>query len=116
MSLLCHLFKIFERIVFNRVSNFIDNSLIPQQAGFRPGRGCCGQILKLIQHIEDGFERGQITGVALIDLSSAYDSVNQRKLIHKVYQLTKDYKFTKVIESIIQNIRFYVTLGNKSSR
>ena len=54
----------------------IDHQLIPEQAGFRPGQSCTGQILNLTQHIEDCFERGCITGVVFVDLTTAYDTVN----------------------------------------
>lgn len=70
-SLLCHLYKVLERMILNRINTFVDEKLIPQQAGFRPGKSCCGQILNLTQHIEDGFEENMITGVAFLDLSAA---------------------------------------------
>lgn len=91
VSLLCHTFKILERMVLNRISTFIDPKLIQEQAGFRPGKSCCCQILNLTQQIEDGFEEKKITGVAFVDLSAAYDTNNVRKLLHKLYNMTKDY-------------------------
>lgn len=102
ISLLFHLYKILERMVLNRISLLVDEALIPQQTGFRPGKSCCSQVLNLTQHIEDGFERKEISGVAFVDLSAAYDTVNHKRLISKVYQVTKDYKFTKFIECVIQ--------------
>ena len=116
ISLLCHLYKLLERLVLNRISPVVDAVLIPQQAGFRPGKSCCSQVLNLTQHIEDGFERKQISGVAFVDLSAAYDTVNHKRLISKVYQVTKDFKFTKFVECILQNRMFYVTLMNQNSR
>ena len=44
-------------MILNRLLPITDEKLIPEQAGFRPGRSCTGQILKLTQHIEDGFEK-----------------------------------------------------------
>lgn len=116
ISLLCHLFKILERMVLNRISGIVDEALIPEQTGFRPGKSCCSQVLNLTQHIEDGFERKEVTGVALVDLSAAYDTVNHKRLISKVYQVTKDYKLMKFIQCIMRNRRFYVTLQSKDSR
>ncbi|KAL1448639.1 hypothetical protein WDU94_001908 [Cyamophila willieti] len=116
ISLLCHLFKVMERMVLNRILPEIDEKLIPQQSGFRPGRSCCGQILNLTQHIEDGFERKQVSGVALVDLTAAYDTVNHKRLVSKIYQTTKDAKLTNFIRCILQNRKFYVSLQNKNSR
>ena len=65
ISLLCHTYKLLERMILNRLRLIIDEKLIPEQAGFRPGRSCTGQILKLTQHIKDGFEKGMVTGAIL---------------------------------------------------
>lgn len=113
ISLLCHL---FERLILNRISDFIDNILTPNQAGFRPGKSCCSQILNLTQHIEDGYGRNQVTGVVLIDLSAAYDTINHNHLLYKIYEQTKDHTLTKLIECILKNRRFYVSFQNKNSR
>lgn len=94
ISILRHLFKILERMILNRISLLVDGALIPEQTGFKPGKLWCSQVLNLTQHIEDGFERKEISGVAFIDLSAAYDTVNYKRLISKVYQVTKDHKFT----------------------
>ena len=94
----------------------MDKQLIPEQAGFRPGKSTTSQLLNLTQHIEDGFERGQITGAVFVDLSAAYDTVNHRRLLAKVLDMTKDVHFTKLLHILLQNRRFFVELGGKRSR
>lgn len=116
ISLLCHTYKLLERMVLNRISDSIDGKLIPEQAGFRPGRSCCGQILNLTQYIEDGFEEKYITGVTFIDLTAAYDTVNHNTLLRKIYELTKDYRLTSLLRTFLENRRFYVSLLGKNSR
>ncbi|KAL1460605.1 hypothetical protein WDU94_012577 [Cyamophila willieti] len=116
VSLLCHLFKVLERMTLNRITSYVDEKLIPQQAGFRPGKSCCAQILNLTQHIEDGYERNEITGVAFLDLSAAYDTVNHCKLTSKIFEVTKDYTLTRFIQCLLQNRRYYVSLCGKKSR
>ena len=59
ISLLCHLYKLYERLILNRLSPIIEHVRIPEQAGFRPGKSCTAQVLNLTQHIEDGFETGK---------------------------------------------------------
>ena len=49
---------------------FIDNLLIPEQAGFRPGKSTTSQVFNLTQYIDDGFEEGKVTGVVFVDLSA----------------------------------------------
>ena len=85
-------------------------------AGFRPGKSCCSQVFNLIQHIEDGFELGQITGAAFIDLTAAYDTINHRRLLAKLVMLTDDVPLTKFIRTMLSNRRFKVELNGKQSR
>ena len=47
ISLLCHLFKLFERLILNRLGPITEEHLIQEQAGFRPGKSCTGQVLNL---------------------------------------------------------------------
>ena len=115
-SLLCHLYKLYERLILNRLSPVIEHVLIPEQAGFRPGKSCTAQVLNLTQHIEDGFETGKITGIVLVDLSAAYDTVNHRRLLEKVYNMTRDYRLMCMIRTLLENRHFFVELGGKRSR
>ena len=115
ISLLCHLYKLYERLILNRLSPIIEHVLIPEQAGFRPGKSCTAQVLNLTQHIEDGFETGKITGIVLVDLSAAYDTVNHRRLLEKVYNMTRDYRLMCMIRTLLENRRFFVELGGKRS-
>ena len=116
ISLLCDTYKLFERLILNRLAPIVDEHLIPEQAGFRPGKSTTSQILNLTQHIEDGFERGQITGSVFVDLSAAYDTVNHRRLLSKFLDMTKDLHLTELIQTMLQNRRFFVELGGKRSR
>ena len=113
ISLLCHLYKLYERLILNRLSPIIEHVRIPEQAGFRPGKSCTAQVLNLTQHMEDGFETGKITGIVLVDLSAAYDTVNHRRLLDKVYNMTRDYRLMCMIRTLLENRRFFVELGGK---
>ena len=56
ISLLSHSFKLMERLLLNRLSPFVEEHLIDQQAGFRRGKSTTGQLLNLTQFIKDGFQ------------------------------------------------------------
>ena len=51
-----------------------------------------------------------------MDLSAAYDTVNHRVLLTKLYGMTEDAEFTKLIGSMMINRRFYVEINGKKSR
>ena len=74
------------------------------------------QVLNLTQHIDDGFEKGMVTGVVLVDLSAAYDTVNHRCLLSKILAITRDISLTELIKSMLENRMFYVEMGGKRSR
>ena len=65
ISLLSHTYKLFERLLLNRIGPVVDNLLISEQADFRPGKSTKSQVLNLTQYIKDGFEEGKVTGVVV---------------------------------------------------
>ena len=104
ISLLCHTYKLYERMILNRIAPVVEQHLIKEQAGFRTGKSCTSQLLNLTQHIEDGYQRGMITGAAFVDISAAYDTVNHRILIQKLYNITFiGIKIWSYINSCISN-------------
>ena len=109
ISLLCHTYKLYERMILNRFTPLLEQYLIKEQAGFRPGKSCTSQLLNLTQHIEDGYQRGMISG-------AAYDTVNHRILIQKLYNITQDSHLCRVLQNMLSNRRFYVKLNNECSR
>ena len=116
ISLLCTLYKLYERLILTRISPTVDEQLSPDQAGFRPGRSCCGQVLNLTQYIEDGYENKTITGAVFVDLTAAYDTVNHRAVLLKLARTIKNNTIVRVIESLLTNRRFFVEMNGKHSR
>ena len=45
-----------------------------------------------------------ITGAAFVDLSAAYDTVNHRILIQKLYNITPDSHLCRVLQNILSNL------------
>ena len=98
---LYHMYKLYEHLILNRIAPSVDRHLIKEHTGFRPGKSCCSQLLNLTQHIRDGCQRGMLTGAAFVDLSAAYDTVNHRLLIRKLYDFTEDSPLCRVIQNML---------------
>ena len=98
------------------MSPVVEQRLIKEQAGFRTAKSCTNQLLNLTQHIEDGYLRGMINGAAFVDISAAYDTVNHRIRIQKLYNITQDSPLCRVIQNMLSSRRFYVELNNERSR
>ena len=108
ISLLFHTYTLYERLILNRIAPTIEEHLIKEQAGFRPGKSCTSQLLKMATR--------KITGTAFVDLSAAYDTVNHRLLIQKLYNTTQNSKHYRVIQNSLSNRRLYVELNKERSR
>ena len=52
VSLLCHPFKLFEKLLLGRLTPVSESKIIPQQAGFHEGKSTTGELPNLTQHIE----------------------------------------------------------------
>ena len=116
ISLLCNTYNLYERIILNRVTPLLEQHLIKEQAGFGMWTSCTSELLNLTQHIEDGYQRGMITGAAFVNLSAAYDTVDHRILIQKLYNITQDSQLCRVLQNMLSNRRLYVELNNECSR
>jgi len=60
----------------------------------------------MTRFIENCFETEKFTGVVFIGLREAYD-------VEKINRLIKDTSFTQIIQIVLQDKIFYVTLGSK---
>ena len=58
ISLLPIFGKIFEKIIFNRICNFLleEDLLNPNQSGFRPSDSCINQLLAITHEIFEAFD------------------------------------------------------------
>ena len=108
ISLLCHTYKLYKRFILNRIAPTIEEHLIKEQACFRSGKSCTSQRDNLNQHIEDGAQVVKITGTAYVNMSAAYDTVNHRLMIQKLYNTTPDRKLCRIIPNLLPNRRLYV--------
>ena len=71
ISLLCHPYKLFERLLLGRLTPVVKPKIVSQQAGFREDKSTTSQLLNLTQHIKDGFEKRLVTGAVFVNLSAA---------------------------------------------
>ena len=86
ISVLSCFSKILERIMYNRVYNYLNdnNLLFRKQFGFRKGHSTDHALIKLIDSIYDSFNQNKYTLGVFIDLSKAFDTVDHNILIDKL--------------------------------
>ena len=84
----------------------IDPQLPPEQAGFRHGRSTTDQVTLLTDDIEAGFEHNHNVGVALVDLTAAYDTVWLRGLHLKLLRMLPDRHMVSFVMELLTNRSF----------
>ena len=78
--------KVFERVVYNRVLDFLckNNVLYDYQFGFRQKHSAQHALITLIDKIHTSLENGGIAITILLDLKKAFDTVNHQILLQKL--------------------------------
>lgn len=116
IALLSIIYKLLERLIYNRIFPILNEMIPVKQAGFRPGRNCCDQVLSLTSFIEKGFEQKKKTAAAFIDLSASYDTVWRKGLLWKIYNHIPCPSLLRLLNSMLSDRLFKVYLGHKRSR
>lgn len=109
--------KIFEHLLkVQIVQHFESLSLFySQQYGFRKGTGTCDAIIRMINIIVDGMERGSIVGAHFYDLTKAFDCVSPGRLIAKLRMYNFHSNSCDLLDSYLTNRKQYVCLNGMTS-
>ena len=118
ISLTNCLSKIMERIVSNRLREFLEkeNLLDDNQSGFRKGFSTYDGLSRLENAIRFNQRTKQATLVVFLDINQAFDSVNHQALLHKIECLGISGKLLHYIKNFISNRKMSVRYkGHKST-
>ena len=109
--------KIFERIIYNRIFEYlIEKSLTTEnQYGFKPGDSCINQLLSITHDIykslDDGFEGKGV----FLDISKAFDKFWHEGLIYKLKQNGVSGKLLNIIKDFLDSRKQRVVLNGQYS-
>ena len=87
ISILPAFSKLFEKVMYNRVINFLNlhNILYSKQFGFRNNHSTAFALIDLINNISSAIDRNETTLGIFLDLSKAFDTIHEilcQKLQH----------------------------------
>jgi hypothetical protein len=117
ISLLSSVSKIFEKIIYTRLTKHLDATEVIQhhQFGFKPKHSTSQQFLHLTEHINNGFEKKLHTGAAFLDIVQAFDRVWHDGLLFKLKTLNTHPAIFNIIKSFLSNCCFAVRINYTSS-
>ena len=103
--------KIFERIIYNRMIEFIDqnNILSANQFGFRKGFSTESAIIQFINNVHNGLNKRNHTVAIFMDLSKAFDVLDHNILYKKLEHYGFRGKFLDLLVSFISNRNYFVS-------
>ena len=106
-----------ERIIHNQTQEFLDknNILYKYQSGFRKHHSTDTCLSYLTDKVKIGFEEGLLTGMVLIDLQKAFDTIDHSILLEKMSCLGFAGKTIAWFTSYLTNRSFIVNVGKESS-
>lgn len=115
ISLLPTLGKLFERIIHKRLLHHLGDSLIVEQFGFRRCHSTVQQLARVSEKVAVSLNCEQSTGMFLLDIEKAFDSVWHHGLLHKLITIGIPLDIVKIIQAYLQNREFKVHINSYCS-
>ena len=117
ISLLSAFSKIYEKVMYQRIYNFLshNNILIENQFGFRKGRSCEHALLTAQHEILSSLNKKQISMLLLLDFSKAFDMVDHQILLNKLYNYGIRGIAHEWLKSYLSGRKQFVALNSKTS-
>jgi hypothetical protein len=114
ITLTSHLYKLFMRVIMNRVSDDLDANQPPNQAAFRKGFSTTDHLFVMNQLIEKCYEFNQPFVCAFVDFSKAFDSVEHPYLLDSLKDQGVPSKILRLLKKIYDNSRARIKMEKHS--
>ena len=115
VSLLPHISKVFERVIYNQINSFMENKILKCVTGFRKSHGTQHSLIVMLEKWKKVLGKEENMSAIFMDLSKAFDTINRDLLLAKL----KAYDFSKqalsFMCSYLKNRRQRVQINNKFS-
>ena len=118
VSNLCFIAKILEKLVLSQVSSYLNSHNLYNtcQSAYRPSHSTETALLKVVNDLFLSLNKGNISVLALLDFSSAFDTIDHPFLVHCLHT---DFGFTDTVlqcfSSYLTNRTHYISLSNHCS-
>ena len=110
--------KIFEKLMFNRLTEYLKwkNTLCVNQFGFREKHSSYIALITLVDHLSEALEKGDAVIGLFVDFSKAFDTVDHDILLLKLNHYGIRCPILDWFSDYLCNRRQYVTYNGNSSQ
>ena len=117
ISVLTFFSKVFEKIIYNHLIDFMDHNdiLYGYQFGFRKGHSTQQAIITLVNKIISCLDNGDLVIGVFLDLKKTFDTVDHKILLKKLYAYGVRDVALKLLESYLSDRYQYVVYDNQKS-
>ena len=117
ISLLSIFNEILEKLMYKRLISFIQrhNLFYEKQFGFREHHSTMDAALLITGKIQRAIEEGQYTCGIFLDFSKAFDTVDHKILLKKLYHYGVRGTTYQWFDSYLSNRKQFVSIGNEKS-
>ena len=109
--------KLLERLMYNRMINFINKNsiLYKYQFGFREGHSTNMALITLLDKILAAIDKGEVVIGVFLDFKKAFDTVNHSVLLDKLHKYGIRGTAHSWIKDYLSNRKQYVSFNNVDS-
>ena len=104
--------KVYEKILFEQISNYFQNIFSKYLCGFRKGYSTQYSLLNLHQNWKSCLYKGGVVGTVLMDLSKTYDCLPRDLLIAKLEAYGFDLQSFTIILNYLSNRKQKVKINS----
>ena len=114
-TILNALSKIFERIIHNQLSSYVNDIFSPYISAYRKFHSTQHVLIRLIEEWRQGIDQGKYVGSILMDLSKAFDCIPHDLLIAKLDAYGFDKRSCKLVYSYLKGRQQCVKINGTHS-
>lgn len=117
ISLLSNLGKVYEKLIHNKINDFVSSHgiIAKEQFGFKKEHSTTHQISRIKNKILSNKYNHKSTGIILLDIEKAFDTVWHYGLIYKLISMHLPKYLCKIIADFLDNRNFSVSVNNVRS-
>lgn len=113
VSLLSCVYKLYTRVLQRRLSAFLREHIVEEQAGFSEGKGCDDNLCIMTEVIERKVANREALYIALVDMRAAFDTVWRDGLWLKLQAMGVPHKLIRILREIYSHGKFRVVANGE---